>query len=223
MPYRLGNLCGLAAPLLWASAIVICGELRPGFSHWSQYISELGESGSKTELLMRYAGFVPTGLMHIGFAAFLYAHFKNGRLTAAAASLLALNGLARVTAGMFSCEAGCGGVGLEQQLHGLAATTGFFAFIGAAVLWGIAFRRQSGLRNLSLYSFLSAILALVFLLLMSWSDPTRAGTGLYERLSSGLLSLWLFVFAARLWSAEILQRTWSPVRASRSRNGTAKP
>jgi len=40
---------------------------------------------------------------------------------------------------------------------------------------------------------------LVFLLLMVWSAELRAGTGLYERLSSGVLSLWVLVFAARLW------------------------
>ncbi len=216
MPYRLGNLCGLVAPLLWASAIVLCGTLRPGFSHWSQYISELGERGSTTELLMRYAGLVPTGLMHVGFAVFLYGSFKNSRFAALAAALIGVNGLARIAAGMFSCETGCNGTGLEQQLHGLSATIGFFAFIGAAVLWGFVFRHHPRLRNLGLYTFFSAILALVFLLLMSWTDPTRAGTGLYERLSSGLLSLWLFVFAARLWGADARNPAATP-RAARSR------
>ena len=70
---RAGLLCGLVAPLLWAAAIVIAGELRPGFDHVAQYISELGEHGSATETFMRYGGFVATGLMHVGFAAAFYA------------------------------------------------------------------------------------------------------------------------------------------------------
>jgi hypothetical membrane protein len=205
---RLGNACGMLAPVLWAAAIVYCGSLRPEFSHYRQYISELGERAGSTELLMRYAGFVPTGVMHVAFAMFLFSVFRCNRLAAWAALLIAVNGVARVAAGMFPCEVGCTAphVLLIQQLHSLAATIGFFAFIGAVLLWGIALKRYPGLRDLRAYSFASAALALVFLLLMSWSDATRAGTGLYERLSSGVLSLWLLVFAARLWRLDAARR-----------------
>ncbi len=198
---KVGNLCGLLAPLLWAFAIVFCGSLRPEFSHFTQYISELGERGSSTEFTMRYMGFVPTGAMHMAFAAFLFAAFRGSKLAAIAATLLAINGLARIGAGLFPCEPGCAGpkVLLSQQLHSLSAAIGFFAFIGASVLWGIVLRSYRSLRALSPYSVACGILGLVFLLLMVWSDERRAGTGLYERLSSGVLSLWVFVFAARLW------------------------
>ena len=199
--YKVGNLCGILAPFLWASAIVFCGSLRPEYSHFTQYISELGERGSSTEFIMRYAGFLPTGLMHMAFAAFLYVAFKGGRLAAIAATLLAIDGLARIGAGMFPCEPGCVGseLSLSQQLHSLSARIGFFALIGAAVTWGIFLQRYRSLRGLSLYSVGSGTVGLVFLLLMAWSAELKAGTGLYERLSSGVLSLWVLVFAARLW------------------------
>jgi uncharacterized protein DUF998 len=115
--------------------------------------------------------------------------------------LLAMNGFARIGAGLFPCEPGCAGPNrlLSQQLHSLSASIGFFAFIGASVLWGIVLRAHRSLRGLSPYSIASGILGLVFLLLMVWSEPQRAGTGLYERLSSGVLSLWVLVLAARLW------------------------
>src|ERR1043165_6282010 len=106
--YKLGVLCGIFAPVLWASSIALCGSLRPGYSHLTQYISELGERGSSTELLMRYAGFLPTGAMHVLFAGALYSAFKGSRSAALGALLLALNGLARAAAGMFPCEPGCG-------------------------------------------------------------------------------------------------------------------
>src|SRR5688572_22335432 len=110
---KAGNVCGMLAPLLWASAIIYCGSARPGYSHFAQYISELGERGSSTELVMRYAGFVPTGLMHIAFAAFLYVAIRRERLAAIAAALLAVNGLGRIGAGLFSCDPGCAGPALS--------------------------------------------------------------------------------------------------------------
>jgi len=202
--YKVGILCGMLAPLLWASAIIFCGSLRPEYSHFTQYISELGERGSSTEFIMRYAGFVPTGLMHMAFAAFLYVAFRGGRLSVIAATLLAINGLARIGAGMFPCEPGCVGpeLLLSQQLHSLSAGIGFVAFIGASVMWGILLQRYLSLRGLSLFSVGCGTLGLVFLLLMVWSAELRAGTGLYERLSSGVLSLWVLVFAAKLWRLE---------------------
>jgi hypothetical membrane protein len=199
--YRVGNLCGILAPILWASAIVFCGTLRPEYSHFTQYISELGERGSSTESTIRYAGFVPTGLMHVAFAASSYVAFKGGWPAGIAATLLAINGLARIGAGLFPCEPGCVGpeLLLSQQLHSLSAGLGFFALIGAAVMWGVVLRRYRSLRGLGLYSVGSGALGLVFLLLMVWSAEPRGATGLYERLSSGVLSLWVLVFAARLW------------------------
>lgn len=198
---KIGILCGILAPVLWALVIIFCGRLRPEYSHFTQYISELGERGGSTEFIMRYAAFVSTGLMHMAFAAFLYVAFKGNPLAVFAAILLVINGIARITAGMFPCEVGCAlpRLLLSQKLHSLSAGVGFFAFIGASILWGILFRRYQSLRGLSAYSIGSGCLGLVFLALMSWSGELRVGTGLYERLSSGLLSLWMLVFAVRLW------------------------
>jgi hypothetical membrane protein len=198
---KIGNMCGMLAPILWASAIIFCGSLRPEYSYFTQYISELGERGGSTEVIMRYAAFVPTGFMHMAFAAFLSIAFKGSPLARLAAMLIAVNGILRIGAGMFPCEVGCAlpRLLLSQKLHSLSAGVGFFALIGASILWGILFRRYQSLRGLSAYSIVSGCLALVFLALMSWSAELRTGTGLYERLSTGVLSLWMLVFAARLW------------------------
>lgn len=208
---KIGNLCGVMAPVLWAAAIVFCGRLRPQYSHLTQYISELGERGSSTEFIMRYAGFVPTGLMHMAFAAFLFGVFKESRLATWASLLLAINGLARVGAGIFPCEVGCAEprLLLSQKLHSLSSGVGFFALIGSTILWGILCRRYESLRNLSWYSIGSGILGFLFLLLMLWSADARIATGLYERLSTGVLSLWVLVFAARLWCLRKTARTSS--------------
>lgn len=195
---RIALVCGVLAPPLWVASIAFCGMLRPGFSHVAQYISELGEHGSSTELLMRYTGFAPTGLMHAAFAAFLAAVFR-GRLAGAAAALLGLNGLARLGAGFFSCDPGCTqAASLAAQLHGVFATVGFVALLLSVLLWGIEFRRRD-LRGPAAYSAVSGALGLAFLALMVWNPEPGGWRGLHERLASGTLSLWIFVFALRMW------------------------
>lgn len=215
----IGILCGIMAPILWALAIFISGSQRPEYSHLTQYISELGERGSSTEFIMRYTAFVPTGFMHMGFAAFLFVAFKGSPPIKFAAMLVAINGIARIVAGLFPCEVGCAlpRLLLSQKLHSLSAGVGFFALIGASILWGILFLRYQGLRGLSAYSIGSGCLGLVFLALMSWSAELRVATGLYERLSSGLLSLWVFVFAVRLWwlkAYNVAEADWLTFRST---------
>jgi len=196
---KLGILCGVLAPLLWAAAIAFCGTLRPGFSHYTQYISELGERGSSTEFLMRYLGFVPTGLMHLAFAVALATAFRSSRPGVIAALLLGLNGLARVGAGYFPCDVACEDTGsLGQRMHSLSATVGFLALAVSTVLWSVVLRRTPNLRNLAGYSVASGVLGLAFLLLMVGSAEPGTARGLFERLSSGVLSLWILVFALRL-------------------------
>ena len=196
---KTGLLCGAAAPLLWASLIVACGALRPGFSHYAQYISELGERGSSTELLMRYGAFAATGLMHLAFAGALATTFKGNRLGIIAAMLLGLNGLARIGAGFFPCDIGCEETGsLGQRMHGLSAGVGFLALVVSIVLWSVVLKRIRDLHGLAAYSAASGLLGLAFLLLMLWSAEPGTARGLFERLSSGVLSLWILVFALRL-------------------------
>jgi hypothetical membrane protein len=196
---KLGILCGVLAPLLWASAIVLCGTLRPGFNHFTQYISELGERGSSTELLMRYAAFVPTGLMHLAFAGALAIAFRTSRLGVLAAILLGLNGLARIAAGYFPCDVGCEDTGSTgQRMHSLSAGVGFLALVASTVLWGVVLKRSRDLRGFAAYSVASGASGLAFLLLMVWSAEPGSARGLFERFSSGVLSLWILVFALRL-------------------------
>jgi hypothetical membrane protein len=195
---RLGILCGVLSPLLWLSLIGVAGAMRPEFSHITHYISELGERGSSTEAMMRYAAFEFTGFLYLCFASALMATFRAGWCSTLAAGLIGLEGLGRMGAGVFPCDPGCEGLSSSQDLHRLFATVGFLSGILAAVVWGITFRRHGWPRSLTWYSVGTGIVALIFLLLMSWSRDLVNTPGLFERLATGVLSLWLLVFAARL-------------------------
>ena len=195
----LGILCGVLGPLIWLSLIAVAGALRPDFNHITHYISELGERGSSTEFLVGYAAFEFTGILYLGFAAALWAIFrKNAWSFALASGLLGLEGLGRIGAGVFACDPGCAGLSSTQEVHHLFATLGFSAGVLAAVVWGISLRQQGGSLGFSAYSVGSGMVALTLLLLMLWDRTPVIAPGLLEHLASGVLSLWLLVFAVRL-------------------------
>ena len=158
---------------------------------------------------MRYAAFEFTGLLYLCFASALLATFRDGWCSTLAAGLIGLEGLGRMGAGVFACDPGCVGLSSSQELHRLFATVGFLSGILAAIAWGITFRRHAWPQGLTWYSIGTGILALVFLLLMSWSRNPANTPGLFEHLATGVLSLWLLVFAARLMRApeQPLQRS----------------
>jgi hypothetical membrane protein len=193
-----GVVCGILGPLLWLSLIGVAGAVRPEFSHITQYISELGERGSSTEFLMRYGAFGFTGLLYVCFAAALLAISRDGWYSRLAAGLIGLDGLGRIGAGVFACDPGCRGLSSNQELHHLFATLGFSSGILAAIAWGYTFHRRGWPQPFTWYSVGTGILALIFLLAMSWSRNPLNTPGLFEHLATGVLSLWLLVFAARL-------------------------
>jgi hypothetical membrane protein len=180
------------------SLIAAAGSVRPDFNHVTHYISELGERGSSTEIVMRTAAFGFTGFLYLCFASVLPAIFRDGWRSALAAGLLGLEGLGRMGAGAFACEPGCEGVSSSQELHHLFATIGFLSGVLAAIAWGIVARRRGWPRAFALYSAASGIAALGFLLLMSWSRNPVQAPGLFEHLATAVLSIWLLIFAVRL-------------------------
>jgi hypothetical membrane protein len=199
---RLCLYSGIVSPILWLGLIAVAGALHPGFSHVTHFISELAARGSSTETLMRGAAFGFTGFLYLCFAAGVLATVGREWMVVAASFLIALDGVGRMGAGVFPCDPGCIRVSATQDLHKLFATIGFSSGILAAIVWGVVFRRLAPFSSLSWFSLGSGVVALVSLLLMSWSGNPMNAPGLFEHLATGVLSIWLLVFAVHVVRVE---------------------
>jgi hypothetical membrane protein len=199
---RLCLYAGIVSPVLWLGLILFGGALRPGFSHVTQFISELGERGSSTEVLIRTVAFGVTGFLYLCFAGALPRMFGGALLAVCAAFLLALEGVGRIGAGVFPCDPGCVRISVTQDLHKWFATVGFLSGVLAAITWGLVFRRVPVFRSFSWPSIAAGAAALVSLLLMSWDGNPLGAHGLFEHVASAILSVWVFVFATRLTRAD---------------------
>ena len=78
---RILSIGGAAGPVLFATAVVVSGALRPEYSHVTQFMSELGETGGSRSYLMNYGGFIPTGLLLIGFSTRCLIPFARGHVS----------------------------------------------------------------------------------------------------------------------------------------------
>jgi hypothetical membrane protein len=193
---RILTLAGIVAPVVYAGAVIYCGAMRPGYDHVTRFMSELAERGSSTEMTMRVAGFYIPGLLILAFAASLL----KRPVAWPVALLLVIHGIGRVTAGVFPCDAGCpaAGASFSQMMHNGAAAVNALTVPAAATIWFFS-ARTAGRRRFALYSLVSAIAGLVFLVLMLMDAVTRVHVGLYQRLSFGIMTLWIGALAVSLW------------------------
>ena len=196
------NAAGLAAPVLYAAALVYIGSLRPEYSHYRQYVSELAARGTPTQHLMQVAGFILPGLMVVGFGV-LVGLSAQTKLAGAGAGLLIVSGIARITAGVFPLDSCCAPVpSFSERMHNAAGATYVVVMVTAVLIWcTVAERtfktRAQWFRWYSLVTFVAAV-TLPWWLMRFGADPVNVG--LFQRASFSVLNLWLFVFALVLWS-----------------------
>ncbi len=186
---------GIVGPALFVVVTIFSAALRPDYSHARQFISELGATGTPYAALMNYAGFVPAGLMLVGFGIALATILPASRWSLAAAALLALFGAGVAADGIMSCDPGCpqSEGSLENLLHNRIAPVAFLcAIIGAGIV-GLDMRRVPAWRRLSRYSLLTSLVALGFLLALAASLETRLLTGLWQRFLLATLFSWCAV------------------------------
>jgi Protein of unknown function (DUF998) len=183
---RVTLLAGVAAPVVWLGLIAWGDLSRADIRAVTDFISELGERGSATEAVFRYGGFVFTGVLYLCVAAGLWVVESPRWKAAVVALFVALDGIGRVGAGVYPCDPGCEGASCDQTLHGLFATIGFCSGILAALAAGLLYRRRIDL--------LLGLATTIFLLLMTWEDNPIHAEGLWERLATGALSVWMLIF-----------------------------
>lgn len=195
---RLMALGGLAGPLLFSIIILICAGLRPGYSHISQFISELGASNTPNANLMNYAGFIPNGILLSSFGISLFVLLPRSTIKNIGSSLIILFGFGVFLAGIFSCDPGCPLEGSDEaKLHDNISAIAFISAIIGSGLLGISFRKLPAWRSLFVYSLATSVLSLVFLISMINSFDLRIYTGVWQRMMLLTLFIWCSIVGAR--------------------------
>lgn len=198
---RVLALGGVAGPLLFAAVVVLAAALRPGYSHLHQFVSELGAVGTPLAGLMNYAGFLPTGVLLLAFAASTRAVAPGDWRAALGTVLLFFFGGGVVVAGLVRCDVGCppGTGSWANLLHGLGSPVAFLCAIGALFLFGRALRGRVGWKGWGAYSTASAIVAVVATILLTLSLRSREWTGLWQRLLLIAVFTWCGAVGLRLY------------------------
>lgn len=198
--YKYLALGGVAGPLVFIIMTVYAGNLRIGYSHFQQFISELGASSTPNAQLMNNVGFIPSGLLIAVFGVSLLMLLPKRKLALFGSVMIICFGTGILVSGFITCDAGCPVFGsTENFVHNGISTLAFLmAILGVGVL-GFSFKTNSSFHLFWKYSVVSSIFSFVFLLAMFASLQSRTYTGLFQRLLLFTLFLWCVVVAIQLY------------------------
>jgi hypothetical membrane protein len=200
---RIVAIGGVAGPILFSVITIVSAALRPDYSHFRNFISELGANGTSHAALMNYVGFVPAGLLLAAFGITLAATLPRDPFRIVASILVTLFGAGVAADGIISCDPGCpqSEGSLENLIHNRIAPVAFLCAITGAGIVGIRFRRLPAWRNLSRYSLVTSAVGLCFLVALATSLESRLLTGLWQRLLLVSLFSWCAVVSLRVSSS----------------------
>ena len=198
--FKFLTLGGVIGSILFTTSTLICGYLRTDYDPLNNFVSELGETNSSTELLMNYIGFIPSGILFSLFGLSLLIIVSKNLSSRIGALLIVLFGLGMTLAGIFSCDQGCPIIGsTESIIHDRVSAVTFISAILGIILLGFSFKKMSIFRNISVYAILTGFISLILLIIMINSFESRNLTGLWQRLLLLSIFLWTIIMGLRVF------------------------
>lgn len=191
---RFAKIAILAVVPAWLLMLFGSSAIKPGYSHVSQYISELNAIGTPYDWQIGLFGFVPFGLL-LAIVLILAAPLLPIRgLARVGYWMLLLEAVAYIGSAFAPCDAGCPAEGsLSQQLHNLLGLLTYLGTCVAVVLLACGAGLRSSTRAVLLVVAMLWLL-LFFAMVLPPFEPVR---GLLQRTGEAMLYGTLLTLAWR--------------------------
>lgn len=157
---RFLGICGMIAPILFMILVIIGSLLRPDYSQFQNFVSDLGVGSNS---YIQNINFIIFGLLSIclGLGLRISLTSPSGKTFKAGVWMVVLFGLGIIFAGLFPEDYGSG------VLHTAASALAFLFIIAAQLL---IWHGLKGIENnwgmYSKYSLISGLLSIIFLVLL---------------------------------------------------------
>ena len=186
-------LCGVIAPIFFWLMVIIESFLRPGYSQYYNFVSDLGVGPYS---ILQNINFIIFGVLTFGLALGLKTAFRNqGKKLEATVWFVVLFGLGVLLAGVFPESY------LSANPHNIVSATAFVAVIAAQILAGL------GLRNINskiwgrygTYSLISGLLSIILVILLKVAILYGIYPGLTQRAFLIVSWAWIGVTGIKLY------------------------
>jgi len=195
---KISGVAGITSAFLAITVPLAGGMFYPGYSHVSQYISELGAVDAPYQNIVNWGGFLPIG---ISLALFLI--LVNRFITSSQKSKIGLIlffglPLAYIISAAAPCDPGCPEIGsVRQAVHNIGGLLGYIGGGLGLILWGVSKRNFKTGSFLSGLSITLGIVVLSMFAIMISASPTEF-KGLWQRIAETALFCWVSVISIYL-------------------------
>lgn len=189
------SLLGITGVTLFIIASILGGFQFDDYSPISQYISESYAVDTPYGKLLRFFGYIPSGILLAVFAFSAVRYFPVSRLIRLGFSGIGIfYGMATIVVGIFPCDKGCNpemiNPTISQLIHNLMGLL-TYTFVPFSILAiGMGLRKLKSHLRLSGIAFACALNAIVFISIL-FSDPHSHYAGLIQRIIEGTFIIWI--------------------------------
>lgn len=177
--------------------IVIAGSLYPEYSHKTQFISELGATGSPHGTYVNYLGFLPAVFFILAFVFLSFPAIPKTIKNTTGLVFIATYGLTLSVAALSPCDFECRPVdqSLSHRLHMFAAFSGYLCGIMAIFIISSGSSVWLESKSFKISSYSIGILCICALLNL---DPNSNFVGIFQRSLELMIYSWLIYFSYSL-------------------------
>ncbi|EAR09860.1 DUF998 domain-containing protein [Reinekea blandensis] len=174
-------------------AILLAGAAYPGYSHLTQFMSELGATGAPHGIYVNMAGFLVAELLVLGFVVLAFGRLQGAVLLRASVLMIAVYALLIIVASFFTCDFQCRPESptLSHSTHMASAALAYLSALFAVLLAALSPSQHSS-RAFRLYSLLTWLACSV---VMGYLISEPQWIGFWQRVYELLIYTWMIVFA----------------------------
>jgi len=184
---------GAIASVWIVAGIYIASLFYPGYSHKTQFCSELGAFNSPTQRLSPAINNYPLGVLFCLFGIFVLSTSKSTSEFVIGLMVI-VHGLGTLVAGYFPMDSDpfTQNPSSSCKVHSLAGVVMLLSLLVAPAIVAFESLYPSWLRIFSLACIVGCI---VFSFTLAKAFKNKSNLGVHQRLSYGFQVLWLFVFS----------------------------
>jgi hypothetical protein len=180
------------------------GLFYPDYSHISQFISELGATGSPYGNYVNYLGFLPTELFIFAFVYLCFSVIPKTKINFTGLFFIVLYGVTLSIASFYPCDYECSPIepSLSHNIHMISALPGYLSGIISIFIISSG---SSGWAKSTIFKTLSYIVGCLCLYAFLNLDPESEFVGAIQRSLDLMIYFWFIYFAYHLrkfWSAK---------------------
>jgi hypothetical protein len=188
----------LAFPILslvwFAGTIIVAGLYYPEYSHITQFISELGATGSPHGEYVNYLGFIPTELFILAFVFTSFLAVPKTKINITGLSFIVVYAVTLGISALYPCDFECRPVEptISHNIHMLSAFPGYFCGIISIFILSSG---SSFISQYKVYKFVSFTIGVICIYAFLNLDPNSLVVGVYQRSLDLMIYLWFIYFA----------------------------